>query len=119
MNVPQLCHEQGRCIHTSSGYQCVCNAGKCSRSKCIPEHYQYLSSDDLSLLHKCHYFQGYIGNGTYCTEPFRQDHAFLLLSQGVAIVKFPTDSNRGSPIAMSGVRYSITKLCFIPKYKTV
>ena len=27
MNAP-LCHEQGRCIKTSSGFQCVCNAGK-------------------------------------------------------------------------------------------
>lgn len=49
-------------------------------------------------------FSGFIGNGTYCTEPFRQEHAFLLLSQGVAIVKFPLNGNRGSPIAMAGVR---------------
>lgn len=27
-NTPSLCHEQGRCISTNSGYQCVCNAGK-------------------------------------------------------------------------------------------
>lgn len=26
-NTPSLCHEQGRCISTKSGYQCVCNAG--------------------------------------------------------------------------------------------
>lgn len=27
-NQPSLCHAQGHCISTTSGYQCVCNAGK-------------------------------------------------------------------------------------------
>lgn len=55
---------------------------------------------------------GYIGNGTYCTEPYRQDGTFLLLSQGVAILKFATDqaTSRGSPIAMSGVRSTTISL---------
>lgn len=60
-------------------------------------------------------FIGYIGNGTYCVEPVRQESAFLLLSQGVAIVKIPSDGNRGFPIAMSGVRkkfHSCDKIIF-------
>lgn len=32
MNTP-LCHEQGRCIQTSSGFQCVCNGGKCEHKR--------------------------------------------------------------------------------------
>lgn len=27
-NTPALCHEQGRCVSTKSGYQCVCNSGR-------------------------------------------------------------------------------------------
>lgn len=27
----RLCHDQGRCIKTSSGFQCICNAGKCQQ----------------------------------------------------------------------------------------
>lgn len=50
---------------------------------------------------------GFIGNGTYCIEPVRQESAFLLLSQGVAIVKIPADGKRGFPIAMSGVSATI------------
>lgn len=97
MNVPQLCHEQGRCIHTASGYQCVCNAGKWYLTV---KGFKIRSAIETYVEN----FSGYIGNGTYCTEPFRQEHAFLLLSQGVAIVKFPLNGNRGSPIAMAGVR---------------
>lgn len=64
-----------------------------------------------------HFETGFIGNGTYCTEPFRQEHAFLLLSQGVAIIKFAIDEpgNRGSPIAMSNVRW-IFQYCFSSIY---
>lgn len=29
----KLCHDQGRCIQTSSGFQCVCNGGKCQRQR--------------------------------------------------------------------------------------
>lgn len=48
-------------------------------------------------------------------EPFRQEHAFLLLSQGVAITKFAIDEpgNRGSPIATSSVRLNFMKLVFL------
>lgn len=46
---------------------------------------------------------GFIGNGTYCHEPIRQESGFLLLSQGIAAVKIPFDGKGGSPIATSSV----------------
>lgn len=52
-NTPSLCHEQGRCISTKSGYQCVCNAGKNDFSKKF-EFFVFCS--DLKLFFFQQYF---------------------------------------------------------------
>lgn len=59
-NTPSLCHEQGRCISTKSGYQCVCNAGKVNSTmlklihsieKCCSSSKEKDSQNDLCLFH--------------------------------------------------------------------
>lgn len=94
-NLPSLCHENARCISTTSGYQCFCNSG---------ETFQIIIKFEFFLIDQIFYwFEGFIGNGTFCQEPIRQETGFLLLSQGVAIVKVPFEGTGGSPIATSSV----------------
>jgi nidogen (entactin) len=46
------------------------------------------------------WFEGFVGNGSYCNEPPKLETGFLIVSQGVAIVKVPLNSNkRGVPVS--------------------
>ncbi|XP_031633983.1 nidogen [Contarinia nasturtii] len=116
------CGLNAQCIQNENGaYECACNQGFYGDGFiCILE---INCANTPSLCHEkgrcvstksgyqCVCNAGYIGNGTYCIEPIRQESAFLLLSQGVAIVKIPSDGNRVFPIAMSGMAIGIDKDC--------
>lgn len=52
-----------------------------------------------------------MGNGTHCSEVPRLDSGFLIISQGVAIVKVPFDGKKGQPIAMSQMAIGLDKDC--------
>lgn len=44
--------------------------------------------------------KGFVGNGSYCNEPPKLETGFLIVSQGVAAVKFPlSGSRRGVPVS--------------------
>lgn len=54
---------------------------------------------------------GFRGNGTVCQPLPKYDNGFLLISQGVAVVKVPFDGRPGRPTAMSQMTISIARDC--------
>lgn len=114
-NVRNNCGLNAQCAPNAANgsYECMCNEGfEGDGFNCMPEVNCY----NVPTL--CHEFgrcistrsgyqcicnSGYIGNGSYCHEPIRPDEGFLVLSQGVAIVKLPFHAKIGTPVAMSSV----------------
>lgn len=57
-------------------------------------------------------FLGFIGNGSYCTEPPKLESGFLIVSQGVATVKVPLNGNkRGAPVSTAMMAIGVDKDC--------
>lgn len=54
---------------------------------------------------------GFRGNGTVCQALPKYDDGFLLISQGVAVVKVPFDGRPGRPTSMSQMAISISRDC--------
>lgn len=99
-------------------FECVCNAGFYGDGLiCVPEVNCY---NIPSLCHangrcvntkagyQCICETGYVGNGSHCEPPVHHDAEFLLLSQGVAIVKVPLNGKPGIPLSMANVRMNHT-----------
>uniref|UniRef100_A0A1B0GHS0 Putative nidogen n=1 Tax=Lutzomyia longipalpis TaxID=7200 RepID=A0A1B0GHS0_LUTLO len=123
-NVRNNCGLYASCLpnyRDSTVYECVCDAGfegdgfVCRREvnciidphMCHPQATCLASQTGV----KCICNQGFIGNGTHCAEVQQHETGFLLISQGVAVVRVPFSAQRGRPVSMSQMAIGVDKDC--------
>uniref|UniRef100_A0A1B0DDW6 Uncharacterized protein n=1 Tax=Phlebotomus papatasi TaxID=29031 RepID=A0A1B0DDW6_PHLPP len=124
-NVRNNCGLYASCLPNyrldSTVYECVCDPGYegdgfvCTRElNCLLDPRMcHPQAKCLSVATgvKCVCNQGYIGNGTLCEEIQRHETGFLLISQGVAVVRVPFTAQRGRPVSMSQMAIGVDKDC--------
>ncbi|XP_059616809.1 nidogen [Phlebotomus argentipes] len=123
-NVRNNCGLYASCVpnyRDSTVYECVCDPGfegdgfVCRRElncvidprMCHPQATCVASGSGV----KCICNQGYIGNGTFCAEVQQHETGFLLISQGVAVVRVPFSATRGRPVSMSQMAIGVDNDC--------
>lgn len=102
-------------------YNCVCNQGYTGDGfHCTPEVNCQNTPSICDPNAECQFMsngwqcicgQGFIGNGSYCKYPPKLDAGFLVISQGVAVVKIPLTGARGVPVSASSMAIAIDKDC--------
>lgn len=130
-SVPPPCNVRNNCglnavcgpSHKSHGeFECQCNPGyygdgllctlqvNCANTPSICDGDATCGSSINGPICTCN--SGFRGNGTVCSRLPRYDDGFLLISQGIAVVRVPFDAGiRGQPTTMSQLAISISKDC--------
>ncbi|XP_037942070.1 nidogen-like [Teleopsis dalmanni] len=88
-----VCIEEQNCLNTP--HMCDMNA------KCL--------STNTGLICVCN--QGFYGNGSVCLERQQHDSGFLLVSQGVVIVRVPLNGKNVRPISVASMAIGLDKDC--------
>lgn len=109
-NDRSLCPQNSQCHQSNGEYQCICDLGKLiiENLNQITEESNDCSSLKLKL--NSFVFVGFVLQGDICVELPRFDTGFLLLGQGLAIVRVPLNGGKGYPVTMSSVSHSIYRL---------
>ncbi|GAB0089199.1 Nidogen [Sergentomyia squamirostris] len=123
-NVRNNCGLYASCLpnyRDSSVYECICDPGYtgdgfvCRREvNCMSDphicHHQATCIVSGGQV-KCRCNQGFTGNGSHCEEVQQHETGFLLISQGVAVVRVPFSGHRGRPVSMSQMAIGVDKDC--------
>lgn len=57
------------------------------------------------------FVSGFYGNGSHCIERQQHDSGFLLVSQGVVIVRIPLNGKNVRPISVASMAIGLDKDC--------
>uniref|UniRef100_A0A8D8XMX9 Nidogen-1 n=1 Tax=Cacopsylla melanoneura TaxID=428564 RepID=A0A8D8XMX9_9HEMI len=106
-NVLHNCHSNAECVYnaTSAGYVCQCTQGYVGNGvECHPER---TCQEDKSLCHRdascviaslghfhCECNEGFVGNGLLCKPVQKKESDFLLVNQGMAMIRVPYQPTR-------------------------
>ncbi|CAG0901758.1 unnamed protein product [Darwinula stevensoni] len=123
-NIHKDCAEHAECIYDlrSQGYRCTCQEGfKGDGYTCLPSQTCY---ENPAVCHKnavcvpgargesyeCRCTERYKGDGYSCTESPRLESGFLLVGQGISILRIPLDAspfNPGRPIIINPLQTAV------------
>lgn len=129
-SIPISCRVRNTCgVHASceqsrsdpAMFECVCNSGfygdgylcieeqNCQNtpSMCDPNAICQAVNGGIGCVCK----PGYLGNGTNCRERPTHDSGFLLISQGVVIVRVPFNGKQSRPISVASMAIGLDKDC--------
>ncbi|XP_023302735.2 nidogen [Lucilia cuprina] len=126
---PIPCNVQFNCgVHASceptddpANYECQCNAGYNGDGYVCVEDQNCLNTPQLCDMNAaclstnnglvCVCNKGFYGNGSLCIERQQHDSGFLLVSQGVVIVRVPLNGKNVRPISVASMAIGLDKDC--------
>ncbi|XP_030387552.1 nidogen-1 [Scaptodrosophila lebanonensis] len=122
-NVRNTCGIHATCEPTEdpAHYECQCNAGYHGDGYVCIEELNCLNKPTLCDMNaKCHSTntglvcvcnQGFYGNGSVCFERQQHESDFLIVSQGVMIVRVPLNGRNVLPISVTSMAIGLDKDC--------
>lgn len=122
-NVRNTCGVHATCEPTEdpAKYECQCEAGyqgdgyvcveqqNCLNNPTMCDLNARCMSTNTGLVCVCN--QGFYGNGSICLERQQIDSGFLLISQGVVIVRVPLNGKNVRPISVASMAIGLDKDC--------
>ncbi|EDW61724.1 nidogen [Drosophila virilis] len=129
LSIPIPCNLRNNCgIHATceptedpANYTCQCNAGYRGDGYVCIEEQNCLNNPTLCDMNaKCHSTNsglvcvcnpGFYGNGSVCFERQQHDSNFLIVSQGVVIVRVPLNGRDVQPIKVASMAIGLDKDC--------
>lgn len=129
-SIPTSCRVRNTCgVHASCEpsrtepgmFECVCNHGfygdgylcieeqNCQNTPSMCDPNADCQSINSGIACVCR--PGYLGNGTICRERPTYDSGFLLVSQGVVIVRVPFNGKQSRPISVASLAIGLDKDC--------
>uniref|UniRef100_W8B8M3 Nidogen-1 n=1 Tax=Ceratitis capitata TaxID=7213 RepID=W8B8M3_CERCA len=128
-SIPPPCNVRNNCgVHATCEptddpaiYECQCNAGfhgdgyvcvedqNCLNTPQMCDMNAKCLSTNNGLLCVCN--QGFYGNGSLCLERQQHESGFLLVSQGVVIVRVPLNGKNVKPISVASMAIGLDKDC--------
>ncbi|XP_067632308.1 nidogen [Eurosta solidaginis] len=122
-NVRNNCGVYATCEPTDdpARYECQCNAGfhgdgyvcvedrNCLNTPQMCDMNAKCLSTNNGLVCMCN--QGFYGNGSICLERQQHESGFLLVSQGVVIVRVPLNGKNVKPISVASMAIGLDKDC--------
>ncbi|KAH8299746.1 hypothetical protein KR044_005465 [Drosophila immigrans] len=129
VSTPTPCNVRNNCgIHATceptedpANYACQCNAGyqgdgyvcieeqNCLNNPTLCDMNAKCMSTNSGLVCVCN--QGFYGNGSMCFERQQHESDFLLVSQGVVIVRVPLNGRDAQPIKVASMAIGLDKDC--------
>ncbi|TDG47937.1 hypothetical protein AWZ03_005718 [Drosophila navojoa] len=129
VSIPIPCNVRNNCgIHATceptedpANYTCQCNAGYRGDGYVCIEEQNCLSNPTMCDMNaKCHSTNsglvcvcnpGFYGNGSVCLERQQHDSNFLIVSQGVVLVRVPLNGRNVRPIKVASMAIGLDKDC--------
>ncbi|XP_039956515.1 nidogen [Bactrocera tryoni] len=128
-SIPPPCNVRNNCgVHATceptddpARYECQCNAGfhgdgyvcvedkNCLNTPQMCDMNAKCLSTNNGLVCVCN--QGFYGNGSLCLERQQHESGFLLVSQGVVIVRVPLNGKNVKPISVASMAIGLDKDC--------
>ncbi|CAD7078769.1 unnamed protein product [Hermetia illucens] len=130
ISIPSPCNVRNNCgLHATCApvndeyrrYECRCDPGyygdgylcveeqNCRNTPnlCDPNARCVTAADGLQCI--CN--PGFLGNGSHCKEISQHESGFLLISQGVVILRLPLDGKLGKPISVAQMAIGLDNDC--------
>ncbi|XP_055916936.1 nidogen [Eupeodes corollae] len=129
-SIPTSCRVRNTCgVHATCEpsrtdpalFECICNPGfygdgylcieeqNCQNTPSLCDPNASCQSINSGIACVCK--PGYLGNGTICRERPTYDSGFLLISQGVVIVRVPFNGKQSRPISVASMAIGLDKDC--------
>uniref|UniRef100_A0A1A9V771 Nidogen n=1 Tax=Glossina austeni TaxID=7395 RepID=A0A1A9V771_GLOAU len=122
-NIQFNCGVHANCEPTKDPihYECQCDAGyngdgyicvedeNCLNSPHLCDMNAQCLSTNNGLVCACN--KGFYGNGSFCLERQQHDSGFLMISQGVVIVRVPLNAKNVKPISVASMAIGLDKDC--------
>lgn len=100
-NDPGLCPSNSQCYQTGREYRCVCDVGECLALSFATALLQF-EWYEWAIIQR-NLFVGFIEQDRDCVPLPAFESGFLLLGQGMAIVRVPLDGRPAYPVTTSSV----------------
>lgn len=117
----QLIPQNNSNLSHSDSYECACNPGyEGDGFHCTPERNcqnfpdmcdKNANCETTSIGLRCICRQGFLGNGTVCSDVPKIQNGFLFISHGAALVRMPFNGRQGRPVAAAQMAIGVAKDC--------